>query len=119
MHHKDFRNHKALVEKTIKSFYESFYKGNRIDMYNHLTTGFQKQVPLNYFLVHSDYDSDFGYLKEIEDITISSDFVHKIKAKAELTIILNREEKNFTFYLEMDYGGWKIDGDSLFRINIL
>ncbi len=116
MRYKDSRNHDQLIKKTIENFYQSFYEGDRLLLYRHLTTGFQKNVPLNYFLVHSDYDADFGRLKQIDNIKISRDARDRLSAKAEVTAIIRNKEVKFGVDLKMDFGGWKIEGDSLFRI---
>ncbi len=113
---KDHRNHKSLIKKSIEGFYQAFYTGDRLLQYSYLSTGFQKEVPLNCFLLHSDYDADFGQLIEINNISIPGE---KMFAQAEVTTLINRKKKVLVLELSMDLGHWKIGGDSLYKVNLL
>ncbi|SNS75402.1 hypothetical protein SAMN05446037_101978 [Anaerovirgula multivorans] len=104
----DFRNHEKQIENVLKSFYEAHYMGNTLKLYSYLDTFFQKSVPLNYFLIHSDYDIELGFLKEITRIEVDKE---KNQAMAEVIIKLRKKEIEIQFSLKMDYGGWKLEGE--------
>lgn len=104
----DTRDHVYQVKISVHAFYEAYYAGNRLKLYSYLDTDFQQSVPLNYFLIHSDYDIDLGYLKNITRIEVTKD---KNYALAETCIQLLNKTIEVPFTLKIDYGGWKIDGD--------
>lgn len=108
----DFRNHEKQVENVLKAFYEAYYKADRLQLYSYIDTFFQKSVPLNYFLIHSDYDIELGFLKEVTKVEV---YKEKNQAMAEAIIKMRKKEIEVQFSLKMDYGGWKIDGD-IFRM---
>lgn len=108
----DFRNHEKQIENVLKGFYEAYYMGNTLRLYSYMETSFQRSIPLNYFLIHSDYDIELGFLKEITRIEV---YKEKNQAMAEAIIKLRKKEIEIQFSLKMDYGGWKIDED-IFRV---
>ncbi|AOT70049.1 hypothetical protein [Geosporobacter ferrireducens] len=109
---RDVRNYEEQIKSTIFSFYEAFYKRDRLMMYSYLDTSFQREVPLNYFLIHPEYDKDLGRLLEIIRIEIQHE--RKI-AFVEGTVEMNKENKNFGIALKTDFGGWKIEGESIYK----
>nr|WP_315020342.1 hypothetical protein [uncultured Aminipila sp.] len=100
------------IKKIVISFYEAFYQSNRIKLFSYLDTSFQKSVPLNYFLIHSDYDVDIGTLLDIHKIRIEKE---KRLAFAECLIEFQKGKREMVIVLKSDFGGWKIDGKSIFK----
>lgn len=105
------KNNKVIY--LIIDFYDAYYKLDRLKLYSNLSTSFQKDVPLNYFLIHSDYDIDLGTLIEINRIRIEK---HGLIA-AEMTVEINKKKRVVVITIKKDFGGWKIDGDSIYKGN--
>ena len=110
----DIRSHEKQIKSTLFAFYESFYGGDRLKLYSYLDTSFQKEVPLNYFLVHSDYDKDLGRLLKITRIEVQKE---KNIVFVEGIVEVDSNKKNFSITLRSDFGGLKIEGESIFRRN--
>jgi len=93
-------------------FYESYYNGDRLTLYSYLDTSFQREVPLNYFMIHSDYDIDLGKLEKISKIDIQKE---KKIAFLECVIEIRNKKKDNVIILKSDFGGWKVEGESIFN----
>lgn len=104
-------NEEIEVKKTITSFYEAFYQSDRIKMFSYLSTSFQKSVPLNYFLIHSDFDIDVGILIDIRRVRIDEE---KKRAFVECYVDFQRGKKEVVIVLILEEV-WKIDAKSIFR----
>jgi hypothetical protein len=100
------------LKRIVISFYESYYRGERLQLYSYLDTAFQRDVPLNYFLIHSDYYMDLGKLIQINSVDIQRE--NKI-ALIEGVIAVGKKRKEVVFVLKSDYGGWKLAGDVIFH----
>lgn len=100
------------VGNVVLAFYEAYYSGNRLALYSYLCTSFQREVPLNYFLIHSDYDIDLGTLIDITKIEVRKE--NNI-AFIEAVIKIHNNKKDILITLESDFGGWKIEGKSIFK----
>ncbi|WP_326907329.1 hypothetical protein [Sedimentibacter sp. MB31-C6] len=80
-------------------------------LYSYLDTLFQRKVPLNYFLIHPDFDIDLGKLVEVTSIEMKG---AKNLAFIECIIEVHQKRKIVVITLKSDFGGWKIEGESLF-----
>jgi len=98
--------------KIMTDFYEAYYISDRLKMFSYLDTSFQKNVPLNYFLIHEDFNAELGDLLKVDKIKIEKD---DKCAFAECLIRFNQKEKQMVIVLKKDLGGWKIDGKSIFK----
>ncbi len=105
-------NEENQIKKVVAGFYEAFYQSDRIKLFSYLDTSFQKSVPLNYFLIHSDYDVDIGTLLDIHKIRIEKE---KRLAFAECLVEFQKGKREMVIVLKSDFGGWKIDGKSIFK----
>ena len=106
-------NNNNRIIYLILDFYDAYYKSDRLKLYSYLNTAFQREVPLNYFLIHSDYNIDLGTLIEVTNIRIEK---YGLIA-AEIRVELNNEKRNIVIAIKKDFGGWKIDGESIYRGN--
>ncbi len=109
----DYKNKNNRIIYLIIAFYDAYYKSERLKLYSYLNTAFQKEVPLNYFLIHSDYNINLGTLIEITNIRIEK---YGLIA-AEITVELNNKKRDVVITIIKDFGGWKIEGDSIYRGN--
>ncbi|MHC1722103.1 MAG: hypothetical protein AB9836_02735 [Aminipila sp.] len=105
-------NEENEIKKIVECFYEAFYQSDRRKMFSYLDTSFQKSVPLNYFLIHSDFDVDIGTLLDIHKIRIEKE---KRLAFAECFVEFQKGKRKIIIVLKSDFGGWKIDGKSVFK----
>lgn len=105
-------NYNNRVKEVVISFFESFYNSDRLKLYSYLDTSFQKEVPLNYFLIHSDYDIDLGKLLNVNKIVVEKE---KNIASCECIIELQNKRREMVVALRSDFGGWKIEGESIFN----
>ncbi|WP_313345099.1 hypothetical protein [Sedimentibacter sp.] len=103
---------KKTIENYILDFYDTYYKTDRLKLYSYLNTSFQREIPLNYFLIHSDYDIDLGTILEVTSITFEKDYI-----AVEITVKINNKKRDIVINVISDFGGWKIDGDSIYRGN--
>ncbi|MEA4987748.1 MAG: hypothetical protein VB095_06785 [Anaerovorax sp.] len=103
---------KNKVRKKVMEFYEAYYKADRLNIYCSLDTSFQRQVPLNYFLIHTNYNIEMGRLLNINEVEVKEE---KRMAFVECEIQVNDEIKDIVFILKKDFGGWKMDGESIFK----
>ncbi|WP_041720984.1 hypothetical protein [Alkaliphilus metalliredigens] len=104
----DFMNDNKQIENLLIDFYEAYYQNDLLKIYSFLDSSFQRAIPLNYFLIHSDYSIELGYLKAIKNICVCKE---KNQAFAEVLLEFKENEMEIQFFLQTDYGGWKIDGD--------
>lgn len=109
----DNNNIDNKVISLILNFYEAYYKSDKLRLYSYLSTPFQREVPLNYFLIHSDYDINLGTLIEITNIRVEKFNL----IAAEVTVEINNKKRDIVIMTIKDFGGWKIDGDSIYRGN--
>jgi len=105
-------NYDKEVEKLVLSFFESYYTSQRLKLYSFLDTSFQRAVPLNYFLIHPDYDIDIGRLVEITKILVDK---NKNIAVVECIIEIRNKKREMVITAKSDFGGWKIEGESIFN----
>lgn len=101
------------LKSVVIGFYENYYCGERLQMYSYLDTEFQRDVPLNFFLIHSDYYMDLGKLIHIDSVEIQRE---KKIALIEGVIEVGKKRKEVVFVLKSDFGGWKLDGDVIFHM---
>ncbi len=106
------QNYNNEVKKIIFSFFESYYNSDRLKLYSFLDTSFQRAVPLNYFLIHSDYDIDIGRLLEITNIVVEK---NKNIAVVECIVEIKNKRREMIITIIHDFGGWKIEGESIFN----
>lgn len=109
----DNTNKNKGIINLILDFYDAYYKSERLKLYSYLNTGFQKEVPLNYFLIHPDYNIDLGTLIEVTNIRIEKSSL----IAADIRVELNNKKKDIVITIIKDFGGWKIDGESIYRGN--
>lgn len=100
------------LKSILMSFFDNYYHGERLQLYSHLDTAFQRDVPLNIFLVHSDYYIDLGRLIHINNVEIQRE---KKIALIEGVIEVGKKRKEVVFVLKSDFGGWKLEGDVIFH----
>lgn len=110
----EIHNVENQIRKIVMDFYEAYYMSDRLKLFSYLDLCFQRDVPLNYFLIHSDFDIDIGRLLEIHKIRIESE---KELAFAECEVEFQRGKKEVVIVLEYDSdsGDWKIDANSIFK----
>ncbi len=106
------KNYNEEIEKLLLSFFESYYNSDRLTLYSFLDTSFQRAVPLNYFLIHPDYDIDIGRLVKINKIVVDKD---NNKAEVEFLVDFKNKGREMVISLKYDFGGWKIEGESIFN----
>lgn len=106
------RNYNNIVEKVVYSFFEAYYSSDRLKLYSLLDTTFQRAVPLNYFLIHPDYDVDLGKLVEITKIGVEKS---KHIAVVEYITEIKNKRREIIITIKSDFGGWKIEGESIFN----
>lgn len=109
------KNHKCeeKLKNIIICFYEDYYRGQRLQLYSHLDTEFQRDVPLNYFLIHPDYCRDLGMLIRLDSVEIQEE---KKIALIGGIIEIREKRKEVVFVLKSDFGGWKLAGDVVFHM---
>ncbi|WP_324825424.1 hypothetical protein [Sinanaerobacter sp. ZZT-01] len=100
------------VKQKVFNFFEAYYSGDRLKVYSYLDTSFQRKVPLNYFLIHPSYEIDMGRLLSITQIEYKQD--DKL-ALAECNIEIQGKLRTVVLDLKYDFGGWKLEGESVFR----
>jgi len=100
------------VKKKVFNFFEACYSGDRLKVYSYLDTSFQRKVPLNYFLIHPSYEIDLGKLLSITQIVYKQE--NKL-ALAECSIEIQGKTRMVVLVLKYDFGGWKLEGESVFR----
>lgn len=108
----DERNHAELVKKKLVEFFAACENSDKIMIYSCLDTDFQRAVPLNYFLLHSRYDWYPGSFMGIVAVEIHKD-VNRAAVKV-LADTGGEKPETLNISLKMDFGGWKIDGESIF-----
>lgn len=102
-----------IIINHIINFYDAYYKSDGLKIYSYLNTAFQREVPLNYFLIHPDFNIDLGKLIEVKNIRAEKNALISV----EITVEMNNKERDIVIMMISDFGGWKIDGDSIFRGN--
>ena len=107
-------NYKNQVKKVLMSFYESYYSADRLKLYSYLDTSFQREVPLNYFLINPNYIKELGVLEDITGILIEKE---NNMAFLECVIKINNKSRDIVITMKSDFGGWKITGESIFYSN--
>ena len=108
----DTYSENTIIE-CILAFYDTYCKSDRLRLYSYFSTAFQKEVPLNYFLIHPDFNIDLGKLIEIKNIRVEKNNLIAV----EITVEINNKDRDVVVTLIKDFGGWKIEGESIFRGN--
>jgi hypothetical protein len=107
----DSRDFTSQITEAVWKFSKALESGDRLKIYSCFDTNFQRQVPLNYFLLHPRYQLRLGNIIKVLTVLISED---KRTAVASVELEIENLRQNVDLYLKTDYGGWKLEGDLLF-----